>query len=485
MANNFPTELVEHDIHPEDTLVFLHIAKAGGITLGTLIDPMWLPGARCPEYMTLPLARLPRPQIARYRSFIGHFNYSALTQLLPGEFKSITMLRHPFSRQLSFLRMLKRLGESAADGTIPSVLVQIGNPFFRQIFEQAIRQGGEQTLHAWRKKPLEALVEDEELQKNFNMLNGQTLQITPLRLVAGQLPGQPGLSEQEVEAALLESARENLARMPGFGLLERFQDSLYLLSFLFGWRPLPDSLHLNEAPQTLDPNKLSPVLLTRLEKYNELDLQLYDFASVLFEQRFQQMTLTLLERYGEREHAHLKPPLPAEVLETLLDRHYRERLLQRTPPAGEKATSTRFTFDQAVSGAFGWQHLENSPGHELFRWTGPGRESSIDLLPLRGGDIQLQVGICNAVKPCLLENITITVNDKPLPCVRSSTGGTTCLQLTVPHTVIQDTPYLRLNIRVPDTFAPNTLDPENPDSRLLGVAVFQVNQEIIPHEEKP
>jgi hypothetical protein len=52
--------LTEHDIHPEDTLVFLHLPKTGGITLGACIDPMWLPGARCPEYLTFPLARLPR-----------------------------------------------------------------------------------------------------------------------------------------------------------------------------------------------------------------------------------------------------------------------------------------------------------------------------------------------------------------------------------------------------------------------------------------
>lgn len=484
MTEDTPTNLTEHDIQPEDTLAFIHVPKTGGVTLGMLIDPMWLPGARCPEYLTLALARLPRPQIASYRSFIGHFNCSALAQLLPGEFMSITMLRHPFSRQLSLLRMLKRLGESAADGTIEPSLVQVGNPFFQQIFEQARRKDGGQTLHDWREKPLDSMVEDEELQKSFGMMNGQTRQITSLRLVAGRLPDKPGLSEQEIDQALLETARDNLAAMPGFGLLERFQDSLHLLSFVFGWRPLPDSLHLNEAPQSLDTSKLSPAVLDLLERYNQLDLQLYDYARVLFEQRFQQMTLTLLERYGEREQAHLKPPLPPEVLEKLLERHYRARLLKRQPPVRKKQTSARFTFDQAVNGAFGWQHLENCPRHGSFRWTGPGRQSSLDLLPLSSGDIQLQISICNAIKPSLLNDIEIIVNNEPLPCVCLSTGGTTCLKVTVPSAVVRSAPYLRLEIRVAETFAPHALDPVNPDSRLLGVAVYRISQDEVPLKRK-
>jgi len=482
MTEATPTNLVEHDIQPEDTLAFIHVPKAGGVTLGALIDPMWLPGARCPVYMTLPLARFSREQIASYRSFIGHFNYSALAQLLPGKFKCITMLRHPFSRQLSFLRMLKRLGESAAEGTTPPVLEQIGNPFFRQIFEQANLEGSEHTLHAWREKPLEVLVEDEDLQKKFGLLNGQVLQLTPLRPVAGRLPDQPGLSQGEVEQMLLESARDNLANMLGFGLQECFQDSLYLLSFLFGWRPLPDALRMNEAPHPLVHGNLPPGVLDRLEKYNELDLQLYDHASALFEQRFRMMTDTLLERYGNRQQVRLTRPLPADVMDELLDKHYRSRL-QSKNPAGYTGTSSTFTFDQAVSAALGWHRREISPGQGSFRWTGPGRQSSIDLFPLPGGDIQLQLVICNAVKPGLVDDIIISIHGEMLPCASSSTEGETLLQCVIPRSLVMHAPYLRIGILVPETISPHSLDSSNPDIRQLGVAVNRINQEIIHQEE--
>jgi hypothetical protein len=480
MINQIQDNLIEHDISLNDTIVFIHVPKAGGITLGTLIDPMWQPGARCPEYMTLPLARLPRAQIAQYRSFIGHFNYSALAQLLPPGFQSISMLREPLSRHISFLRMVKRLGEAAEDGSILPAMVQIGNPFFLQMVQIANRQGGQEIFKAWREKPLEALIEDEELQKNQGMVNGQTRQLTPIRLLGGRIPDQPGCSEKEIDAVLLETACKNLASMLGFGLLERFQESIHMLSYLFGWRPIPDSLRLNEAPQRLAADRLPASALARLAGYNELDVKLYDYARALFEQRFNQMTMTLLERYGDKEHAQLKPPLPADVLEALLEKHYRLRFLQRNPTGREGSTSSTFSFDQAVSGGFGWQRLETSPTCSPFRWTGPGTEASIDLVPLSGGDLQLQIGICDAVKPELLDEITITVNDESLPCQRLSTAGNTVIQSAIPLALIHRTPYLRLGIHVAETLAPHTLDAGNPDSRQLGVAVNWIKQIIMP-----
>ncbi len=140
------SELVEHDIQAQDTLVFLHIPKTGGITLDNLIDPMWLPGARCPEYLTFPLARLPRSKIAQYRSFIGHFSFDALRRLLPPGFKCITMLREPVERHLSFLRMLKRFATHADTLSNLPVLFQIGNPRFYQMLQYAFQNDKQSTL---------------------------------------------------------------------------------------------------------------------------------------------------------------------------------------------------------------------------------------------------------------------------------------------------------------------------------------------------
>ena len=477
MINQTQDNLTEHDIHLDDTIVFIHVPKAGGITLGTLIDPMWMPGSRCPEYLTLPLARLPRPQLAQYHSFAGHFNYSALAQLLPAGFKSITMLREPLSRHISFLRMLKRIGVYAADQSFLPALLQIGNPILMQIFQIANRDGGQEIMKAWREKSLEALIEDEELQKLHGMINGQTRQISPVRLIGGRIPNQPDLSETDVENVLLKTACENLGAMLGFGLMERFQDSLHMLSYLFGWRPIPDSLRLNESPEKLPTDSLPKSALSRLTRYNELDLKLYDFARALFEERYTRLGLFLLEHYGGKSHAHLKPPLPPGMMETLLEGHYRIRFLQKDPPSGKKPPSSRFTFDQMVRGGFGWQRRELSPEHGPFRWTGPGREASIDLIPLTGGDIKLHIGILSAAKRELLDGLKITVNNEPSPLHHSpALAGSMTVSTVVPAEIVSREPYLRVGLQTPETIAPHTLDPQDPDTRLLGVAVNSIEQ---------
>jgi len=469
------SKLIEYDIRPTDTSVFLHIPKSGGVTLGTLIDPMWAPGARCAEYLTLPLARMPREQIAQYRSFLGHFNYSALVQLLPPGFQTITMLREPLARHISLLRMFKRLGAYAADNTMLPAMLQIGNPFIMQIFLKAKSEGGEEILRGWREDPLEVLIEDEQLQIMQGLVNGQSRQITPLRLIGKNIAGRPGLIEEEVEQALLESAWENLQSMPCFGLTERFQDSLYMLSYLFGWRPISNSLRLNAAPEKFSVDSLPASTRDKLTGYNNLDIKLYEMARALFEERFANMTEELLARYGDSTHARLPRPLSDEILVSLLDKHYQARLLARTGPRTE--SSSRFTFDQTVSGGFGWQRREVSPAHGPFRWTGPGNESSIDLAPLTGGDIQLRVGVCDSMSQNFLEELKITVNEEALPCQRtSSDDGLTIFEVEARGALISTRPFLRVGLITPKTRSPQSIDSGNPDSRQLGVAINWIEQ---------
>ncbi|MEW5939348.1 MAG: hypothetical protein AB1750_06790, partial [Chloroflexota bacterium] len=268
---------------------------------------------------------------------------------------------------------------------------------------------------------------------------------------------------------------ENLQSMLCFGLTERFQDSLHILSYVFGWRPLPNALRLNEAPEKLSADSLPASSLDRLAGYNRLDLRLYNFACALFDERFANMTEDLLTRYGDAAHARLPRPLPEPVLASLLDRHYRARLLARTlPPA---PASARFTFHQTLRGAFGWQRLEISPTHGPFRWTGPGNEASLDLTPLDGGDIQLRIGVCDSMSPELLDELKITVNEEALPVQRlPGERGETIFQTTVPRSVVEKEPFLRVGLMIQKTLAPQTLDPKNTDSRQLGVAVNWIEQ---------
>jgi hypothetical protein len=470
--------LMEHDIHPQDTLVFLHIPKTGGITLDALIDPMWLPGARCPEYLTYPLARLPRSKIAQYRSFIGHFSFDGLRRLLPPGFQCITMLREPVKRHLSFLRMLKRIGTYASTPSNLPVLFQIGNPHIIQMLQYASQNDNQSTFRRWQDTTLEEMIEDKGLQGNYGLINGQTNLLLPSKHSISNRLISPdsdlrGLGAEE----LLSETCRNLSSMLFFGLMDRFQDSLFLLAYVFGWQPFPDYLRLNESPNNLQSDSLSESSLATVAEYNDMDLKLYAFAEQEFQRRFDLMTQTLLMRYGRRVHAHLHPPLSTQALFELLENHYRDRFRRRHEKDITSPGQRRFNFDQPIESGLGWHRCETSPVHGSFRWTGPGTTASLDLVRFASGDIELRIGIIGTLIPELLESLLIYVNSVPVGFQRRQEAGEVLiLEMVVPRVLVDKEPFLRITFHTGAIGSPHSTDPNNPDPREIGIAVSWIEQ---------
>ena len=84
----------------------------------------------------------------------------------------------------------------------------------------------------------------------------------------------------------LEVAKKRLARMAWVGLTEEFDKSMELLSYTFG-------LRLQHYAPVFNSNKyakkLSPQAKTALLELNKLDVELYEFASKLFRERYAAM----------------------------------------------------------------------------------------------------------------------------------------------------------------------------------------------------
>jgi hypothetical protein len=86
----------------------------------------------------------------------------------------------------------------------------------------------------------------------------------------------------------LEAAKRNLKA--GFaiaGLTERFDETVMLLKREFGWRR-PFYIPVNVAPKRQRNEIVRPETIEIIRSKNKLDLELYDFAQSLFEQRVQQ-----------------------------------------------------------------------------------------------------------------------------------------------------------------------------------------------------
>lgn len=98
---------------------------------------------------------------------------------------------------------------------------------------------------------------------------------------------QPALGQetkQELEAKLLHSAKSNLLRMASFGLLSQYEDTQKLLTATLG---LEFQRNLKSRKTHSESTLFEPELMTRIEQVNKLDMELFQFATSVFNERLQ------------------------------------------------------------------------------------------------------------------------------------------------------------------------------------------------------
>lgn len=233
-----------------DTIIFLHIHKTAGTTLHRIIERQYRPEqiwTLDEQHVLDDLLALSDAQRAEIQMLSGHMIFG-LHAYMPGTSTYFTLLREPIERAISFYYFIRR------------------NPHHYHF--DPIRSGG---------LSLEGFL---EARHNNMMDNGQT------RMLAGALQYDQPVGECTRE--LLELAKRNLRdSFSVVGLVEYFDESLLLLRQAYGWRNLfyvkqnvTDSRPLKE--------ELSPDALDLAAEYNQLDLELYRYATSLFEQQVRQ-----------------------------------------------------------------------------------------------------------------------------------------------------------------------------------------------------
>ena len=276
-------------------LVFVHIPKTGGTSLGDFLRRnvgeegfahLWEP----PEDSEL-------SRLAECRAVIGHFHHGLHRRLgVPCAYA--TMLRDPVDRVLSHYHYLRH-----AD--VPR--------------HELARDHG-----------LEAWLEIEPDARN--------LQVQYLAGVFG-----------EVGPADLETAKQRLERFAVVGLLEHFEASLALMARCFGFGELSyERKRVNPSRPSLDAEQA--VTREIVGRHNVLDLELYRFASGLFEQRLQEVGWSLgplealLASLGRREsgvagEAQRDPEGAAQTVEVPLRIRSSRPLQMRIKPAVDPMVS--------------------------------------------------------------------------------------------------------------------------------------------------
>jgi hypothetical protein len=443
---NRQASALEHELTAQDRVFFLHIPKTAGTSLAAILEHHFHPSEILPRYLMAELCAASQPALILddIRYIRGHFYYDAIRNLWNRQPLTITLLRDPLERFLSNFAQTQRATN------LPQALT-------RQVQQMT----------------LEDFLNEEQLQLRLGYCNLQTAMLAVKLKVtqAGELP--PLLKALHSSPKLDLSVTEALQLLDSFavvGLSERFQESLDLLAYTFGWRPVRDAQKLNVAPQRLRQQDLSPNSLERVAALNALDLELYAQAQHIFEARFRHMTQRLLDSYGSRAQAHLPYPLPLETLHELLEKHYERRAAKRYER--QQRSSFQFKFDQAFEG-LNWHLPEISPELGFIRWSGPGTQSTLDFPLAHHNDLLIQFRILTALAPDILESLRLTVNDQPIRLSRRpdpAGAGAIIFQGRIPRATLQRRPgFTRLAFEVNRTLSPQTLDPHSPDERRLGV----------------
>jgi Sulfotransferase family len=174
----------------------------------------------------------------KIRVVTGHFPLCT-AELLEGEFTTLTILREPVARTLSYLRHHRTLTPTDHDKTLESIYDD---------------EFGFQTLV------------HNHMVKMFSL--------TPHEMTDG------ALTPVEFTRAHLDRAKRQLATVDGLGLQERFDEFCEHLTQRFGWR-LGGPLHANRTKSV----PVSESFRARIAKDNWMDVELYDHARKLYEER--------------------------------------------------------------------------------------------------------------------------------------------------------------------------------------------------------
>ncbi|MBI4781832.1 MAG: sulfotransferase family 2 domain-containing protein [Oscillatoriophycideae cyanobacterium NC_groundwater_1537_Pr4_S-0.65um_50_18] len=440
---NFPAQ---YQLQSQDVLNFSHIPKTAGMTFRTIVEDQFRDEETCPATLNAQIKSIPAEAFANYRLFRGHLAYTNLPELLPPDRRmiNVTVLREPIARVISHYEYIRRMP---------------GDPFYEAVKDMTL----EEFAH---KLPAGSL------KKNL-----QTYYLA--KLLKFDLYSTP-------PDEIFELAKQSLDQCAFVGLVERFQDSLYLLSYIFGWNPIINTRRENAAKSKSPLDELPDRTLEVLKENSAYDIELYQYAKDIFEQRFDQMVQDLRQKYSDQPLTD--ESISSDALLPLLDKHYNQRYAERKIPTSEQ---TSYNFAEPLRGS-GWQRRERSKDLGIFRWIGPSTTATLDLplqiKPDTDLAVEFRIPHTRLVAPDILSSLAVSVNGQPITVdvLHTDQGSRFYYGLIPSATLKSDRVFTEFKFQVCRTASLQERFPDNPDSRILGLAfnymqVFPAKQRYQSH----
>jgi len=452
--SNIGSGQLEYDLKEDDILYFLHIQKTAGTTLMNILDSYFdLDTIYSEQFWRKLLPNIPN-DFAKYKLVRGHFGYG-LHRILPKKPVYITMLRDPIERTISDYEHIRRENINTKEH-VPkneTILDVLKNPRTRWTYVNP------QTAY------IEPDLDIVSLTKSWN----------PERVARFEIRSALWRAIKTTpENKLLENAKKHLSEFAFVGIVERFEESLFLLYYTFGWKPMAATWKLNVAPKHNKGHQLTEEALKEIIDCTRLDAELYKFAQEIFEQRYEKMVEELREKYYEPSFANLSF---REMMYKLLEKHFQQRSSKLKP---KQLTSIDYDFRSKLSGTgWYWREIFEESG-EAFRWTGPDTISTIEFPLSNEEDLIVQFRVIRTIIPSLLDNLKLRVNNQTIDIkVLYQKGEKTVFEGFIPKTALQgDNGIVNLSFEVEKTINPHEVNPLDPTDRPLGIALDRIR--IIP-----
>ena len=274
--------------------LFIHVVKTGGTSVADIIEANFEVSQRYPgdilekeenafrrmeAYLYTPgiLAAI-HAQPEKYRIICAHVPY-AIRALLPGDYITLSVLRNPISRTISYLKHCRRYHKEHIGLSLEEIYE---DDWFHASFIANYQ------TKLFSMTPQEILAEERygsyepALPARSELGDGENL--TPELIALGERGG--GRFSMECFAAStgvitiddrrFERARENLHLTDLIGVTENYGRFLEKLVSQYGWNI--DSIPHLHAGET---ENISKELLRRIEQDNAADIELHDLATSL------------------------------------------------------------------------------------------------------------------------------------------------------------------------------------------------------------
>jgi hypothetical protein len=291
----------------DEAIYYLHIPKTGGSSFISFLDAQFRATEVCPAQLLPELFDIPDSQLAAYRFFRGHL-WHGLNTYLKRSLRYITLLREPVQRTISWYSHVKR--------------------------EVSAYRHHDVITGNWS---LLDFVRDE--RTNWDMVNAQTLFLAA-DLDYFALSRDPvgygqaivkKYAHQGNDRKLLDIAKRRLEQCVCFGITERMDDSISLISYAMNFYPNFVPPRLNVGDNRPSAAEISPEAIDAINEITELDRELYDWACDVFNDRFNLMIKSLLVSHYRSGsggmQAPWRGPLPAD------ERKRFELRMVDTPPS--------------------------------------------------------------------------------------------------------------------------------------------------------